>query len=179
MGEPRVIELQLNTPSELFELPTTDLFSEYRNWLTGVELAISELKAFSLRRREVVLRVSLPADEVTPEVGEHMARGLRRYCTGRRRYNHNEVRALRHDGFGALFVGMLLLALGLLGSDVFTRDTENELVQTFLGNGIFLVLAWVGLWYPLDTLVFAARPYQRESRALELLADATIELVPR
>lgn len=179
MPEPRVIELQLNTPSELFELPTTDLFSEYRNWLTGVELAISELKAFSLRRREVVLRVSLPADEVTPEVGAHMARGLRRYCTGRRRYNHNEVRALRHDGFGALFVGMLLLALGLLGSDVFTRDTENELVQTFLGNGIFLVLAWVGLWYPLDTLVFAARPYQRESRALELLADATIEVVAR
>ena len=179
MPEPRVIELQLNTPSELFELPTTDLFSEYRNWLTGVELAISELKAFSLRRREVVLRVSLPADEVTPEVGAHMARGLRRYCTGRRRYNHNEVRALRHDGFGALFVGMLLLALGLLGSDLFTRDTENELVQTFLGNGIFLVLAWVGLWYPLDTLVFAARPYLRESRALELLADATIEVVTR
>ena len=179
MPEPRIIELRLHTPAELFELPSADLFSEYRNWLTGVELAISELKAFSLRRREVVLRISLPADEITPDLVEHMGRGLRRYCTGRRRYNHNEVRALRHDGFGALFLGFLLLALGLLGSDLFTRDTENEVVQTFLGNGIFVVLAWVGLWYPLDTLVFAARPYQRESRALELLADATIELVPR
>lgn len=86
---------------------------------------------------------------------------------------------MRHDGFNALFIGVLLLALGLLGADVFTRDTDNELLQTFLGNGFFVVIAWVGLWYPLDTLVFAARPFQRENRALKLLAGATIELVAR
>lgn len=179
MAEPRVVELRLHSPRELFELPSTDLFSEYRNWLTGVEQAISELKAFSLRTREVVLRISLPADEITPDLADAMRRGLTRYCAGRGRYNRNEVRAMRHDGFNALFIGLLLLALGLLGSDLFTRDTENELAQTFLGNGIFLVLAWVGLWYPLDTLVFAARPYQREDKALKLLAGATIDLVPR
>ncbi|MEZ5141282.1 MAG: hypothetical protein R2726_02005 [Acidimicrobiales bacterium] len=179
MPEPRLIELRLHTASELFELPTADLFSEYRNWLTGVEQAISELKAYSLRARDVVLRISLPRDEITPGLDDQVAKSLRRYCANRRRYNHNEVRALRHDGFNALFLGLLLLALGLLGSEVFSRDTDNELVQTFLGNGIFIVLAWVGLWYPLDTLVFAARPYQRESKALDRLAGASIELVPR
>lgn len=179
MAEPRIIELRIESPSELFELPSADLFSEYRNWLTGVELAISELKAFSLRAREVVLRISLPADQITPDLADTMKRGLHRYCDRRGRYNRNEVRAMRHDGFNALFIGVLLLALGLLGADVFTRDTDNELLQTFLGNGFFVVIAWVGLWYPLDTLVFAARPFQRENRALKLLAGATIELVAR
>jgi hypothetical protein len=32
---------------------------------------------------------------------------------------------------------------------------------------VFLVIAWVGLWYPLDTFVFVRRPLLREKRVLE------------
>jgi hypothetical protein len=41
---------------------------------------------------------------------------------------------------------------------------------------VFLVIAWVGLWYPLDTLVFSRRPLLREKRVLSaiLTMDLTV-----
>jgi hypothetical protein len=41
------------------------------------------------------------------------------------------------------------------------------------------VLAWLGLWYPFDKLLFYPSDYVREIRALNALRDATITVVPR
>ena len=38
----QVIELRLMQASDMFERPHADLFSEYRNFLTGVDFCISE-----------------------------------------------------------------------------------------------------------------------------------------
>ena len=40
------------------------------------------------------------------------------------------------------------------------------------------VLVWVGLWFPLDTLVFTSLTYSREIRALERLRAATVSVEP-
>ena len=44
-GRGQVIELRLNRAEEMFALAQTDLFSEYRNYLTGVEYCISLLRS--------------------------------------------------------------------------------------------------------------------------------------
>jgi len=41
------------------------------------------------------------------------------------------------------------------------------------------VLAWLGLWYPFDKIIFYPSDYVRENRALEELRDAPITVVPR
>jgi hypothetical protein len=41
-----------------------------------------------------------------------------------------------------------LFVVGVLLSYGFTRPEVGELSQELLGNGVFLVVAWVGLWYP-------------------------------
>jgi hypothetical protein len=40
------------------------------------------------------------------------------------------------------------------------------------------VLVWVGLWFPLDTLLFTPLAYGRENRVLERLRRANIALEP-
>ena len=40
----QVIELRLMRAHDMFEMPQTDLFSEYRNFLTGVDFCLSELR---------------------------------------------------------------------------------------------------------------------------------------
>jgi hypothetical protein len=40
------------------------------------------------------------------------------------------------------------------------------------------VLAWIGLWFPLDQFIFNPLAYGRESRALRLLADAQLVIAP-
>ena len=49
-GRRQVIELRLNQVEEMFVLAQTDLFSEYRNYLTGVEYCISLLRSQRIRR---------------------------------------------------------------------------------------------------------------------------------
>jgi hypothetical protein len=40
------------------------------------------------------------------------------------------------------------------------------------------VLAWIGLWFPIDQFLFYPLAYRRESRVLRLLARAQIDVQP-
>jgi hypothetical protein len=40
------------------------------------------------------------------------------------------------------------------------------------------VLVWVGLWFPLDTLIFTPLTYARENRALKRLRTAEVFVAP-
>ena len=81
-------------PADMFEMPQTDLFSEYRNFLTGMELCMSELRA-RLSRRPVRLVIELPESEITEDLPARFVATLHRYCDHRLRYTTTERRALR------------------------------------------------------------------------------------
>ena len=57
------------------------------------------------------------------------------------------------------------------------RAVPKEL-RDFFGNGLFLVVAWVGLWYPLDTLVYGGQPYRNERKLLRAIGRAEIVVRP-
>ena len=84
-------------PADMFEMPQTDLFSEYRNFLTGMELCMSELRA-RLSRRPVRLVIELPESEITDDLPAQFVATLHRYCDHRLRYTTTERRALRIGG---------------------------------------------------------------------------------
>ena len=64
----------------------------------------------------------------------------------------------------SLLSGSLLFGVGIGLSYAFTRPVMGEFANGLLGNGVFLVVAWVGLWYPLD-LLFIARGYRQSGRS--------------
>jgi hypothetical protein len=103
-----------------------------------------------------------------------VADAVRRYCTARIDRIDRELRALRREGFSSLWIGLLSLASGLLLSEAFRRSSLPETVRVFFGDGVFLLVAWVGMWYPLDLLFYARRPYLRERRLLEAVRDMRI-----
>ena len=43
-----------------------------------------------------------------------------------------------------------------------------------MGDGVLLVLAWVALWYPLDTLIWYGRPFTREIRVLRAMREMDV-----
>ena len=172
---PQVIELRLRSAGEMFVLDQTDQFSEYRNFLTGVEHSISVLRGHRTRR-PLRLDVTLPADEAGDGTAERITRTLRRYCDDRISYNERERRATRFDGLSYLWVGMPIVVAGflivVLAADIAGRHRNANLV---LDSGGW-VLVWVGLWYPLDTLVFTPLGYGREIRALRRLRGAEVRV---
>jgi hypothetical protein len=173
----RVIQLRLVRPSDMFEMPQTDVFSEYRNFLTGVDFCLSALRG-SLSRRPVRLEIQLPAAEISDGLDERLARTLRRYCKHRLRYNRWESRALRLGGISALRLGVPVTALGLVLTVLATGMRPAGGAASVITDHVGWVLAWIGLWFPLDEFLFYPLGYGRESRVLRLLAEATITLSP-
>jgi hypothetical protein len=176
-GEQQTIRVRLNRPDELFEMAQADLFSEYRNFLTGVDYCISELRG-RRSRSPVRLEIALPAAELDETTADRLSRALIRYCDHRVSYNTRERRAVRFDGISSLRVGLPVTALGLvlivIASKIGTSGDTFPLVLDHLG----WVLAWVGLWFPLDVFLFNPLMYGRENRVLALLRAAQIVVEP-
>lgn len=176
--EHQVIELRLVRAHDMFEMPQTDLFSEYRNFLTGIDFCISELRG-RVSRRPVRLEISLPVSEIDDGLPARMERTLRRYCDHRMRYNRHESEGNRLSGVSALRVGLPIAVIGLIVT-AFSAHIEPDtdplkLVTDHLG----WVLAWLGLWFPLDQFLFFPLTYGRENRVLRLLREAEIVVSPR
>jgi hypothetical protein len=174
-GRGQVIELRLNRAEEMFVLAQTDLFSEYRNYLTGVEYCISLLRS-QRTPPPVRLQLSLPLAEFDDGLGDRLSVALRRYCDQRISYNERERRAVRLGGLWSLWVGVPIVIIGYLlvifeGRLVGPTGNLNLVFDT---TG--WVLVWVGIWFPLDTFFFSPLGYGRENRALQHLRDAEISV---
>jgi hypothetical protein len=174
----RTLHLRLSRADDMFELPQTDLFSEFRNFLTGVDYCISELRSRPTAA-PVRLQLELPSSEINHQTATQVQRTLQRYCDHRLSYNRRECRAVRLDGVSSLRVGLPVALVGFLIALVGARaagTTGNASVILDTGGW---VLAWVGLWFPLDTLLFSPLGYGRENRVLQLLREAAVEVRPR
>ncbi len=174
----RVIPLALASPEEMFVLAPADLFSEYRNFMTGLEYCISVLRS---RPSSAPVRVelALPADQISEGIDQRIRRTLNRYCEHRIAYNQRERRAVRLDGLFSLWIGLPIVILGfvlvIIKSSIVGASGNANLVVDSGG----WVLVWVGLWFPLDTLVFTPLSYGRENRVLQRLRTAEVVVAPQ
>ncbi len=78
----------------------------------------------------------------------------------------------------SLWVGLPIVVIGfvlvIIKSSVVGSSGNANLV---LDSGGW-VLVWVGLWFPLDTLLFTPLSYGRENKVLKRLRTAEIVLEP-
>lgn len=154
-------------------LDQTDLFSEYRDFLTGVEYRISVLRGWR-SRAPVHLEFTLPPAEAHPDTAERIRRSLLRYCDHRMAYNRRERSATRLDGATSLWIGLPIAVVDFLLATWSTwhfapAGSGNTILDTGGWN-----LVWVGLWFPLDTLLSTPLGYGWESRVLARLRDAVV-----
>ena len=173
-----MITLRLQHLDDMFLLPAADLFSEYRNYLTGIEFCISTLRS-RRSRRPVRLEISLPPHRVEPGQAERVSTTLRRYCDQRMGYNEREQRAVRFDGVSAMLrAGLAVAVPGLLIMAWATQIEPEDSIKRLLTDHVGFVLAWLGLWFPLDQFFFYPLAYGRENRVLNLLREAEVTVVP-
>src|ERR1700722_13191153 len=97
----------------MFILAPADLFSEYRNFMTGLEYCISLLRS---RRSSGPVRIelALPAHQISEGTDQRIRRTLTRYCDHRIAYNQRERRATRLDGLFSLWIGLPIVVLGFV-----------------------------------------------------------------
>jgi hypothetical protein len=171
----RELTVAIGDPAELFEPSQCDVAEGLPPGDPGIERIRHALENGSLRA-PVGVTIELPPDQVTPELERGIRQAVQRYCDHGIARAGEELRAIMRDGMQTMVLGALLLAGFLLVSEAILRSGAPSEVREFFGNGLFLVAAWVGMWYPLDTLIYSGRPHRIERRLLRALRSAEIRV---
>jgi hypothetical protein len=160
----------LDRPAELFSVEPEAMLERDARIEPGADEIVNELLGRSRVQRRARIVVTLPAEQVTADIAETLHTALHRYCEARLARVRREIEVAWRQGLRSLASGSILFVVGLLLSTGFLEPDVPQFWQDLLGNGVFLVIGWVGLWYPLDLLFFARQPLKREALIVEAIS---------
>jgi hypothetical protein len=160
----------LDRPAELLSVAPEAMLERDARIEPGADEIVNELLGRSKVQRRARIVVTLPAEQVTAGVAETLQTALHRYCEARLARVQREIEVAWRQGLRSLGSGSILFVIGLLLSTGFLEPDVPQFWQDLLGNGVFLVIGWVGLWYPLDLLFFARQPLKREAMIVEAIS---------
>jgi hypothetical protein len=159
------VVIELDTPEELFYADPSGLLTGSNRIDSGMDELVERILALKnpSSDQRIVLDI---AHECSEELAATLVVAVHRNCELRRRRAVRELDLIWRQGKRSLLNGSLLFVVGIALSYLFTRPWVPELPGELLGNGVFLVVAWVGLWYPLDLLFIAREQAKREISVL-------------
>jgi hypothetical protein len=172
------IIVALDRPAELLSVKPEAMLEREARIEPGVDEIVNELLGRSNVQRRARIVVTLPAEQIADGIAETLPTALRRYCEGRLARVQRETEVVWRQGLRSLGSGSILFVVGLLLSAGFLEPDVPQFWQDLLGNGVFLVIGWVGLWYPLDLLFFARQPLKREARIVEAISQMPLVVQP-
>jgi hypothetical protein len=160
----------LDRPAELLSVAPEAMLERDARIEPGADEIVNELLGRSKVQRRARIVVTLPAEQVTAGIAETLQTALHRYCEARLARVQREIEVAWRQGLRSLGSGSILFVVGLLLSTGFLEPDVPQFWQDLLGNGVFLVIGWVGLWYPLDLVFFARQPLKREAQIVEAIS---------
>lgn len=162
---PRDLVIELDNADELFAADPRGLLAGANRIDSGMDEMVERFLAQKqiAADQRVVLDI---ASGCSDELAAKMVAAVRRYCELRMRRANREHDLIWRQGMRALVSGSVLFVVGIALSFTFARPVMGVVANDLLGNGVFLVVAWVGLWYPLDLLFIAREQARREIRVL-------------
>jgi hypothetical protein len=172
------IRIRLGSEEQMFAAPpAAELMRGTDRLLCGMDELLNELAG---RGPQTVGRViiSLPSEAIGSDCERRITSAVGRYCALRLRETENELRATLRDTRRALVVGMTVLVVGLALSAAVLASGLPHAVRTLFGDGLFVVMAWVGAWYPLDVFIHQTRPQRQTMRLLQAAAKLELEVSP-
>jgi len=164
-GIPTEVVVEVDNVGELFT-------ADPRGLLEGshrIDSGMDELVERFLAQKDVAAEQQIVLDIASECSGEQIAEvvvAVRRYFALRLRRATREHNLIWRQGKRSLVSGSVLFVAGIALSYLFARPEMGEVANQLLGNGVFLVVAWVGLWYPLDLLFIAREQAKREMSVL-------------
>lgn len=175
MDENEVIHLRLGRLEDMFRTSELNVLSPDTRFEPGVDYCISELRS-RRSRLPVRLELEVPSPQLDPQSQARVGEALGSYCEDRIDRNNRERRIARRDAYSALRLGIPVALVGL--AIAVATAVANSQEDYTLPNLAGWVLAWVGLWYPLDTILFSSVTPKRENAVLTRLQHAEVVVRP-
>lgn len=165
-----LIELRLSNVGQLFNTMDPSPFHERDLDHDAEEFILSWAREHE-RDSELRLRVVLkqPADDVA---AGQVRESIRHYFEYRARMARRELRDLFREGRTALAIGLLFLAATLVLRGLIPSSGWTE----FLREGL-TICGWVGLWKPIDILLYRWWPLKAHGDLLARIGRCQVEVV--
>ena len=161
---------------DLFSPPVFAEFGGSADLPSGIERLVTEL--MTARSADIGVTVVVPDAEMQPGLDDRLAAAIRTYAAVRVRDVEHRRTAQRQEGLAALAISIpILVVLTLLEIWVAASKNLPESGSTAI-DGLLVVLVWVALWYPLDTLFWYRRPLVQEQQVLRALQAAPVTVRP-
>jgi len=168
-GAVRELTLELGEADELFAARGPDVASGTPPLPPGIEQIRDELDARSLPAALAAVIV-LPRAKVKPDLARDITRAVERYCETRISKAEKEIRLLRQEGVRTLGIGLSLFLVFVAIAEAVVRSRLPAVVRDFFGSdGLLIVVGWVGMWYPVETLLYSGRPRRQEIAILRAM----------
>ncbi|MFT0859280.1 hypothetical protein [Ancylobacter sp. G4_0304] len=154
------LDIHLRDLRNFFATPEIDPFEGEHIDEAGIDQIIDVLRAGRIwRRRRVRATLHVPAGAQTTALTPRIAEALASYCDKHVQYSRRKLAEVRADGLRALAVGVLFLAVCIGLAGVIEKLIGSEsLAGRFLVEGA-VIAGWVGLWRPIEILLFDWWPY--------------------
>ncbi|HTW02578.1 MAG TPA: hypothetical protein VMF87_19900 [Streptosporangiaceae bacterium] len=170
------VTLELQDADELFAARDPNVASGMPGLPPGVDRIREQLDAHSLPG-SVAAVIVLPPAQVKPDLACDMGRAVERYCEIGIARAESEIGLVRREGFRTLLIGLSLFFAFVAIAEAIGRTGLAAPLRNFLAeDGLFIVVGWVGLWYPIETLLYGSRPYRREIAILQTMREMRIEV---
>jgi hypothetical protein len=172
----RELTLELKDADELFVARDPDVASGMPGLPSGIDRIRQELDTRPLPGSLAAVIV-LPAANVTPSLAWDIGRAVESYCEMGITSAKDDIRRLRREGIQTMIIGLSLFAAFVSIAETVVRTGLPQPVKDFLGSdGLFLVVGWVGLWYPIETLIYTPRPHHREIAMLRVIRTMRVDV---
>lgn len=171
------IILRLKDSKHMFVSSETPPFGVDGLPVSGMEYLFNQLsvqKSLSISKLRIQFPEPLSATFKFSEIDQQ----IKRFCCYKIDLIDNEKSELTREGLHALQSGGLFLAVSLLLAALVQRfDLFPDLLQEFAIEGL-LIVGWVGLWHPIEILIYGLWPYRKEKKIYEHIANMEIEFIP-
>ncbi len=167
-----LIEIRLKTLEQLFNsfdpapFHSKDLDAQAEDYIVG---AMSELPTDKLAR----LVIYLPAASAG-EAASGLPDAIHNYFAYREQVAARQLRLERRESRWFIVVGMAFLAV-CLGLRQLTLGLGQGSVMQIVAEGL-LILGWVGMWRPLESVLYDWWPLLRRRRIFRRLAGIEVEV---
>lgn len=173
------LTLYLDDIDHLFNAPPFNLHSAYPRSISGMDSIIQYLQPSTRRQEKFDVIISLPAEQITPELPERVREVVHQYAAQKIDEMEHELAVLRWSGLRSLRVGLGILALFLALAALVTRFNTLPFWLTNLTSQALTIIGSVSLWHPAEALLFDWVPLARQKRIYSFIQTLAFEVKAR
>jgi hypothetical protein len=143
--------------------------------LSGIERNFREIRRRQ-PKKAIRATIFLPPNRFSPALEPACAAAIHRICDIQIEQIDDELASIRWEGMRALFVGVLVWAVCLfLALSFGAMERLAEFPRLLISDGLIIV-GWVALWYPAETLLYEWWLQNRDKKVYERIKEIEIRV---